>query len=54
MICSIEAWAMIIKSRDMRNLIPINHHILSSIWSSLKSDISVIHINGYSILGNGK
>ncbi|GAU10707.1 hypothetical protein TSUD_424710, partial [Trifolium subterraneum] len=53
---SVEDWAIILNSRVLRNGKPINHHVYSSIWSSIKQEANVILDNstwkvglGYSI-----
>jgi hypothetical protein len=39
---SMEDWVIILNSRLLRNGVPINHHIFSSIWSSVKQEAPII------------
>lgn len=48
-----EQWAIVLRSRVMRDSNCINHHIFSSIWSSLKNDYHIIKDNSTWWLGDG-
>jgi hypothetical protein len=48
------SWARLLKDRVFRNNRPIQHHIFSSIWSSVKEEISVMMENSIWIIGNGE
>jgi hypothetical protein len=49
-----EDWAMILKSRALRNGIMVKHHIFSSLWSSIKQEVHVIISNASWKVGNGQ
>jgi hypothetical protein len=48
-----EDWAIILKKRVFKNGIVINHHVFSSIWSSVKSEYSIIMNNASWKVGSG-
>jgi hypothetical protein len=48
------SWARILKERVIRGRRVIQHHISSSIWSSIKEEFSVIADNSIWLLGNGE
>ncbi|CAJ2646936.1 unnamed protein product [Trifolium pratense] len=48
-----EDWAKILRFRVMRKGIAINHHVYSSIWSSVKQEVQVIYENSCWKVGNG-
>jgi len=54
MMHSDEDWAVIVKSRTIKNNKPINYHIFSSIWSSMKGEYGVIRENSNWHIGDGK
>jgi hypothetical protein len=37
-----SSWARLLKDRVFRNNRPIQHHIFSSIWSSVKEEVGVM------------
>ncbi|GAU48769.1 hypothetical protein TSUD_406120 [Trifolium subterraneum] len=49
-----EDWAKILRNRVMRKGKAINHHINSSIWSSVKQEVQVILDNSCWRVGNGQ
>jgi ribonuclease HI len=49
-----EQWATLLKDRVLRGNNCINHHVFSSIWSSIKSEFSVILENSRFLIGDGK
>jgi hypothetical protein len=48
-----EQWEILMKSRVLRGRNCINHHIFSSLWSSVKSEFHVVMENSCFILGDG-
>lgn len=54
MLQSKQSWASLLTSRVIRNGKVINHHIFSSIWSSIKTKYGVIMENSSWLLGNGE
>jgi ribonuclease HI len=48
------SWAKLLKDRVVRGRKIIQHHIHSSIWSSVKDEFSTILENSFWLLGNGK
>ncbi|XP_045794076.1 uncharacterized protein LOC123888954 [Trifolium pratense] len=48
-----EDWAHVLRSRVLRGQKAINHHIFSSLWSSIKSEMSVIKENSCWKVGTG-
>jgi hypothetical protein len=48
-----EAWALILRSRAFRSRSCINHHIHSSLWSTVKADYYVVYENSHFIIGDG-
>ncbi|GAU50480.1 hypothetical protein TSUD_409650 [Trifolium subterraneum] len=48
-----EDWAKILRNRVMRKGKAINHHVNSSIWSSVKQEVQVILDNSCWRVGNG-
>jgi hypothetical protein len=48
-----EDWAKVLKCRAVRGNKAINHHIYSSVWSSIKNEFSMVIENSNWILGNG-
>jgi hypothetical protein len=48
-----EDWAIIHKSRALRNGHSINHHIASSIWSGVKTELTNIMDNSIWRVGSG-
>ena len=48
-----EQWAIVLRSRMMRGSNCINHHIFSSIWSSVKNEFQTIKDNSTWWLGDG-
>jgi ribonuclease HI len=48
------SWARLLKDRVIRGNKPIQHHIYSSIWSSIKDEFSIIIDNSIWLLGNGE
>ena len=53
LITSQQPWAILLRKRAIRGRKPINYHIFSSIWSSVKSDFQSILNNSQWILGSG-
>jgi ribonuclease HI len=53
LINSDEDWAIALRSRTIRDGNIINHHIFSSLWSSVKSEHSFIMENSLSLIGDG-
>jgi hypothetical protein len=49
-----EQWAVILRSRVLRGVNCINHHIFSSLWSSIKHELLVLKDNSTWLIGNGK
>jgi len=47
-------WANILRSRTLRGGKIINHHIFSSLWSSVKNEYSVIMENSKILIGDGE
>jgi hypothetical protein len=47
-------WAIILRSRTFREGRIINHHIFSSLWSSVKQEYSVVMDNSKILLGDGE
>lgn len=48
-----EQWVVMLRSRILKDHMPISHHISSSVWSGLKPFISSVSIHSRWILGNG-
>jgi ribonuclease HI len=53
MLQSKEQWAVLLRSRAIRNRSGITYHIFSSLWSSVKSELQVVMNNSNFIIGNG-
>ncbi|MCH80179.1 ribonuclease H protein [Trifolium medium] len=53
LINSQQSWAFLLRDRVLRGRNTINHHIFSSIWSSVKEELSVIMDNSIWLLGDG-
>jgi len=49
-----EQWASILKSRVLRGTNCINHHINSSIWSSIKMEYPIVKENSSWLVGDGQ
>jgi hypothetical protein len=49
-----SSWARLLKDRVFRNNRPIQHHIFSSLWSSVKEEVGVMMENSVGIIGNGE
>ncbi|CAJ2652147.1 unnamed protein product [Trifolium pratense] len=49
-----EDWAVILRSRVIRGHHAINHHIYSSLWSSIKAELSTIKDNSCWKVGSGQ
>jgi ribonuclease HI len=49
-----SSWAKLLRDRVFRKRNIIQHHIFSSIWSSIKEEFAVIRENSVWILGNGR
>ncbi|GAU22700.1 hypothetical protein TSUD_138230 [Trifolium subterraneum] len=49
-----NSWAKLIRDRVIRNRKIIQHHIFSSIWSSVKDEFEIIMDNSVWLLGNGE
>lgn len=49
-----KQWAVILRSRPLRGVNWINHHIFSSLWSTIKHELPVIKDNSTWLIGNGK
>ncbi|MCH91212.1 RNA-directed DNA polymerase (Reverse transcriptase), partial [Trifolium medium] len=49
-----EDWAKILRFRVLRKGKAINHHVYSSIWSSVKNEVQVIYDNSCWKVGNGQ
>jgi hypothetical protein len=47
------SWAKMLKDRVIKRKSPVQHHIYSSIWSSVKDEYNVIMENSVWLLGNG-
>ncbi|XP_024636247.1 uncharacterized protein [Medicago truncatula] len=47
-------WARILRSRTVRGSNIINHHIFSSLWSSVKQEFSIIRENSKILIGDGE
>ncbi|XP_058776768.1 uncharacterized protein LOC131651114 [Vicia villosa] len=54
LLSSSDSWAILMRQRVMRKHKIINHHIFSSIWSSVKSEMPSVLANSSWCLGNGK
>lgn len=50
---SSEDWARLLRSKVLRGRRAISHHIYSSLWSSFKSEFSIIQDNCNWIIGSG-
>jgi hypothetical protein len=48
-----EQWAFLLRSRAIRGANCINHHIYSTLWSSIKSEVLTIRDNYGSVIGDG-
>jgi len=48
-----KAWAKLLKDRVIRNKNTIQHHIYSSVWSSIKEEFNVIMENSQWLIGKG-
>ncbi|GAU17935.1 hypothetical protein TSUD_330600 [Trifolium subterraneum] len=48
-----DTWAKLLKARVLRNKRPIQHHIFSSLWSSIKEDFGIVIENSIWSVGNG-
>ncbi|WJX14219.1 hypothetical protein P8452_04514 [Trifolium repens] len=48
-----SSWAKLLRDRVIRRRKPIQYHIFSSIWSSIKEEFEVIAENSIWLLGNG-
>ncbi|KAI5412083.1 hypothetical protein KIW84_056950 [Lathyrus oleraceus] len=51
---SSESWALMLKSRLLRDGIPFKYHITSSIWSNIKSEVEGVSNNTRIILSDGR
>jgi hypothetical protein len=49
-----SSWAKLLYARAIRGKKVIHHHIYSSLWSSIKEEISTMFDNSFWLLGNGK
>jgi hypothetical protein len=49
-----SSWARLLKDRVFRNNRPIQHHIFSSIWSSVKEEVGEMLQNSIWTIGNGE
>ncbi|KAK2429733.1 hypothetical protein QL285_028147 [Trifolium repens] len=49
-----SSWAKLLRDRVLRHKKPINYHIFSSIWSSIKEEYDVIIDNSIWLIGNGE
>ena len=49
-----DDWAILLRDRVLRSRKPINHHIYSSLWSSIKEEFSNLEENSTWLLGNGE
>ena len=49
-----KSWASLLKERVLRSISTIQHHISSSLWSSMKEEFKVITENSIWLLGNGE
>jgi hypothetical protein len=49
-----KSWTKLLKDRVIKNNKIIQHHIYSSLWSSIKDEYSVIKDNSVWLLGDGK
>jgi hypothetical protein len=49
-----SSWAKLLRDRVFRKRKTIQHHIFSSIWSSIKDEFGVIMDNSLWLLGNGE
>ncbi|CAJ2642122.1 unnamed protein product [Trifolium pratense] len=54
LLLSKEDWAIILKKRVLRNGNVINHHVFSSIWSSVKTEFSTVMNNSSWKVGTGQ
>jgi ribonuclease HI len=54
MVNSHTSWALLLKDRVFRKGKTIQHHIFSSIWSSIKEEFNVIKDNTVWLVGNGE
>lgn len=54
LIQSKEDWAILLRSRVLRQSKCIKHHVFSSIWSGTKNEYQVIRDNSRWIVGNGE
>jgi len=53
MLNSLEPWAISLRGRALSNRKPVAYHIHSSLWSSMKSEYSLITENSSWMMGNG-
>jgi hypothetical protein len=49
-----SSWAKLLQARAIRGKKVIHHHIYSSLWSSIKEEVSIMFDNSIWLLGNGK
>jgi mannosylglycoprotein endo-beta-mannosidase len=49
-----SSWAILLRARVWRHKRIIQHHISSSIWSSIKDEVNVVLDNSLWLLGNGE
>jgi hypothetical protein len=49
-----SSWVKLLKARVLRGRKVIQHHIYSSLWSSIKDEINTIFENSIWLLGNGE
>jgi hypothetical protein len=49
-----SSWACLLRDRVFRGKRPIQHHIFSSLWCSIKEEFSVVSENSTWLIGNGK
>jgi hypothetical protein len=54
MVNSQTSWAILLKDRVFRKGKTIQHHIFSSIWSSIKEEFNVLKDNTVWLVGNGE
>ncbi|XP_058742332.1 uncharacterized protein LOC131614798 [Vicia villosa] len=50
---STESWAVLMRQHVLRKNKVIKHHIFSSIWSSVRSEVSIVFANSLGCLGDG-
>jgi hypothetical protein len=53
MFTSNEHWAILLRSRVIRGVGCISHHIHSSLWSSIKSEVQTVRDNSGYVIGDG-